>query len=613
MQTEQNEKTEQMPSAPTTSAWEKFSLKPEILAAIKTMGYQQPTPVQSACIPLLTSEARDLLALARTGTGKTAAFGIPLLNRIDTKAGLQSLILCPTRELARQVAESIQSLGRVLGIEVATILGGESYQKQFAALRRNPQVLVSTPGRLVDLMEQKALSLETVEYLILDEADEMLSFGFGEALELIWKSLDGHDYNTWLFSATMSQSIQKIASTHLKTPEVVKLSTTAEPSRVQSFSAIVYEEDKEDALSLLIKSTPEFYGIVFTQTKKQVAELEIKLRSLGLAVDSLHGDKVQADRNRVIKAFKNQEIQILVATDVAARGLDIEDLTHVVNFELPWDVETYTHRIGRTARAGKSGTVWTFVRPKEAYHLRRFENALKFQFQTLQIPSLDQVKKGLMKNSVMNIQKTLIPPSEKRLYLDLILELQTKDALEISPETQDWLMKAMQYFRVASDLKMKQPRQVAPFSGGQSRGGGSDRPRSSSGGGRRDFGGGGGYRNDRGGGNDRGFDRGFDRGPDRSSDRGDRPERSASAGSSERSTGSGVRRDRYADRPRTGPSSDRGFSARRENSDFGGDTGGGFRNDAPARPYARKTSDSGPSRSFSRGPRPERGPRRSED
>ncbi|MFO0001217.1 MAG: helicase-related protein, partial [bacterium] len=223
-----------------------------------------------------------------------------------------------------------------------------------------PESVVSTPGRLIDLLEQKALKLDQVKYLILDEADEMLSFGFKDALESIWQTLASNESKakTWLFSATMSSSILKLTSQYLDQPVEVLLNEKQTPIKVQSFAAVVYEEDKLDALALAILNEPQFYGIVFAQTKKQVADLEILLRSLGLDVDSLHGDKAQVDRNRTIGRFKKRETKILVATDVAARGLDVADLTHVVNFELPWDVETYTHRIGRTARAGKEGTVW---------------------------------------------------------------------------------------------------------------------------------------------------------------------------------------------------------------------------------------------------------------
>jgi ATP-dependent RNA helicase DeaD len=442
------------------SLFAQWGLSEETLRSIKDLGFESPTPVQSACIPHLLNHASDLLALAKTGTGKTAAFGIPLVEKLSTSQGIQALVLCPTRELAAQVADNLSAIGLRKGIKVATVLGGESYRKQIDALRRKPQILVSTPGRLIDLMEQQIVSLSTVQYLILDEADEMLSFGFQEALEAVWTSLEsgGGDVHTWLFSATMSESIRRLTSKYLNQPYEVSLNTVVETPRVESFAAVVYEEDKEDALCLLLKNTPEFYGIIFAQTKKQVSELEVKLRSMGLAVDSLHGDKVQADRSRVIGRMKRREAQILVATDVAARGLDIEDLTHVVNFEIPWDVETYTHRIGRTARAGKTGIVWTMVRPKEAHQLRKFERALRQEFKQLTLPSVQDVRKNQIRNWLKAVAAVEVSSRDQDLAQDMMLKLKVDEEIVISSEAQEWIMKALTYCKVGADFEGRQPR-----------------------------------------------------------------------------------------------------------------------------------------------------------
>jgi len=530
------------------SIFSSWGLSPEVLKSISTMGFKDPTPIQTACVPHLLEKGGDLVALAKTGTGKTAAFGIPLAEKLTATPELQALILCPTRELASQVAQNLAQISQAKGLRVVTVLGGESYRKQIQALQMNPQILVSTPGRLVDLMDQGKVKLNHVRYFILDEADEMLSFGFQEALESVWKALragntegDGEapkrKVDTWLFSATMSSSIRQLAGRYLDKPHQVVMNTTIEPSRVQAFAAVVYEEDKEDALTLLLKSEPEFYGIVFAQTKKQVSEMETKFRSMGFKVDSLHGDKVQVDRTRVIQRMKRKEIQILIATDVAARGLDIDGLTHVVNFEMPWDVETYTHRIGRTARAGKTGIVWTLVPPKQVGSLRKFERALQFEFKSLAIPSVDEVKKQQISRWLKNLSEIAVAGPEKKLYQEIFLDFQVQEDLELMPDVSEWLMKAMALMKVGVEShQINQPRSfelkkaIARTSTGSSpsfsRGGGGGRsygPRRDRG----DWGGGGARRADR---SDRAEGGRYDRPRSESSgprrDRGDRPERS---------------------------------------------------------------------------------------
>lgn len=456
---------------PAVNDFEEFGLSAETFKSIEKMKYTAATPIQKACIPYLMDNVSDIIALAKTGTGKTAAFGIPLIEKIDTQSGLQGLVLCPTRELAQQVALNIKNMGDQKGIRVATILGGESYDKQLRALRANPHVVVSTPGRLIDLIEQKIIKLQGVKYFILDEADEMLSFGFQDALEEIWKNLEDKTeatetadaettkgFNTWLFSATMSDSIRKLAKKYLENPHEVKLNTKAEKIKVDSYAAVIFEEDKVDALSLLIKNEPEFYGIIFATTKKQVAELEICLRKLGLDVDSLHGDKVQAERTRTINRMKAKHTKILVATDVAARGLDIQDLTHVVNFEIPWDVETYTHRIGRTARAGKTGVVWTMVKPKESPSLRRFERALDFEFKKLMIPTVEDVQVFQKVKSLKEIAAKPFRESEFMKFEKAIAKIDNEEIQALSLETRQWLARAFQYFGQSEELHMKQPR-----------------------------------------------------------------------------------------------------------------------------------------------------------
>ncbi|MGZ5279011.1 MAG: DEAD/DEAH box helicase [Pseudobdellovibrionaceae bacterium] len=568
------------------SVFSQWGLSNETLLTIQDMGYESPTPVQNAVIPHLLKNQTDLLALAKTGTGKTAAFGIPLVEKLEAQKGLQALVLCPTRELAQQVAQSLSSFGQRKGIRVTTVLGGESYRKQIDSLRRNPEILVSTPGRLIDLMDQKVIKLQGVKYLVLDEADEMLSFGFQEALETVWTALKDEPYNTWLFSATMSDSIKRLTSKHLTTPYEVSLNTSTEATRVQSYAAVVYEEDKEDALTLLLKNTPEFYGIIFAQTKKQVGELEIKFRAMGLQVDSLHGDKVQADRTRVINRMKRKEIQILVATDVAARGLDIEDLTHVVNFEIPWDAETYTHRIGRTARAGKTGIVWTLVRPKEAHQLRKFERALKQDFQPLAIPSVKDVRKNQIRTWIKSLSDLVVPEKDQELFQEITLDLQVEDQFLLSTAARDWLFKSLYQSKIGADFEGNQPRSfdLRPRDNSTGSRAFGDRPRQHSG-----------VTHAR---RDRGF--GSDSRPPRREFSGDRPARSEGGfdrpqGGFDRPRLSGGGFDRDSRPPRREFSGDR--PARTEGSwDRPRPSFGGF--DRDSRPPRREFSGDRPERSF---------------
>lgn len=533
--------------------FDQFSLSEEMKKTIIKLGFETPTPVQQAVIPLLLGEKTDLIALANTGTGKTGAFGIPLVERLENEKKTQALIVCPTRELAMQVAQNVQSFGSAKGLRVAAIVGGESYRKQFDMLRTSPNIIVSTPGRLIDLMEQNKINLNDVEYFVLDEADEMLSFGFKEALESIWSALEksGKEFNTWLFSATMNPSIQRLTHKYLDKPKEFFLQKAQDQTKVESFAAVVYEEDKPDALCLALLQTKDFYGIVFCQTKQQVDNLEHKIRDCGFKVQSLHGDKTQAERSTTVKRLKNREFQILVATDVAARGLDIEDLTHVVNFDLPWDHETYTHRVGRTARAGKTGTVWNFTKPKDIRQMKSLEKALKIQFKNLDIATADQIRGQLIENW-MNTLNSFQPTTHS---MTDVKAAAAKMGFETpwSEETELWMARVLQFFHIGLPKNLRAPR-VMDFTKLQ------DRNPNHDGGSRREFGGdrrgrsfGGGGR----GGYQRGDRRDSGRGPSRYSRGGfegsrsdaprgeDRPDRSFSADRPERS---------FSDRPDRSPS-----------------------------------------------------------
>ncbi len=362
-----------------------YNISPELLTTLEKMGFTAPTEIQQKTLPVLLNEkAQDLVALASTGTGKTAAFGIPLVEKIDAKALYpQALVLSPTRELASQVAEQLTKIGAAKNLKVAVIYGGSSYRTQIMALKKGAQIVVATPGRLVDLLEQDLLSLTKVKMMILDEADEMLSMGFQESLNFILSATHPEDMDdqmvrascqTWLFSATMSSEIRNLTKRYLEKPFFIELSTGKglSPTIRHSYFTIRHEYKTEGLLRLL-RSFPQFYGFIFCQTKLEVADVEQALLKNNLPVESLHGDKNQKDREYILKRFRSGETRIVVATDVAARGLDIQNLTHVINFSLPFNIEAYIHRVGRTGRNGSEGHAYTLVGPHEIRSLVRLQ------------------------------------------------------------------------------------------------------------------------------------------------------------------------------------------------------------------------------------------------
>ncbi len=370
------------------SSFSQFNISPEVISTLEKMGFTTPTEIQEKTLPVLLREKnQDLVALASTGTGKTAAFGIPLIEKIDAKANYpQALVLSPTRELASQVAEQLKKIGAAKQIQVAVIYGGSSYRTQIMQLKKGAQIVVATPGRLVDLLEQDLLSLTKVKMMVLDEADEMLSMGFQESLTFILSATHPEDVEdktvrascqTWLFSATMSSSVRQLTKNYLEKPFFIEVSTGKglSPTIRHSYFT-VRPELKTEGLLRLLRSFPQFYGFIFCQTKLEVAELEQALLKNNLLVESLHGDKNQKDREFILKRFRSGETRIVVATDVAARGLDIQNLTHVVNYSLPWDIEAYIHRVGRTGRNGNDGHAFTLVGPNELRSLVRLQKML---------------------------------------------------------------------------------------------------------------------------------------------------------------------------------------------------------------------------------------------
>ena len=374
--------------------FETWGLSKETLKSLAELKFTNPTPIQKQAVPLLLKREKDFVGLAATGTGKTGAFGIPLVESISAeKKTVQALIMCPTRELATQVEAQIQKMAKWKDLQTLTVFGGSSYDRQISALKRGVHIVVGTPGRLVDLVERKVLKLNDVQTLVLDEADEMISMGFQDDLETILGAI-GKDEGKrkWLFSATMSPEIRRVVTRYL--PDYDKVEIHKEDSQKPQIEQVyytIYPDRKLQMLSAVLYMNPEFYGLVFCQTKREVTEITEWLKRKNFKVDCIHGDRPQRERDFVLKDFRTGRVKILVATDVAARGLDINDLTHVINFSLPREVESYVHRIGRTGRAGKKGLALSIVAPHEVRLMKRIQQVTKATITKGTAPSNDEL------------------------------------------------------------------------------------------------------------------------------------------------------------------------------------------------------------------------------
>ncbi len=381
-----------------------LGLSEKLLEAIEKKGYQYPSEIQAGVIPLLLNGDRDIVGQAQTGTGKTAAFGLPLLDRLNMdKSGVQAMILAPTRELAIQVANEIKSFADAQ-VKVTLLYGGQNIRDELMELKRGPHIVVGTPGRVKDhLITKRTLNLSTIDYFILDEADEMLNIGFREEIEEILTHTP-ENKKTLLFSATMPREILGLVKQYMHEYDTVAIqSKTTISDRITQIYYEVAPRNKFEALSRVIDMTEDFYGIVFCKTKMDVDEVASKLIGRGIKAEAIHGDIEQKNREKVLARFKSRKISILVATDVAARGIDVEDLTHVVNYSLPDNAEVYTHRIGRTARAGKTGTAINFVSRLDTRKLFGIERLLKQKMTQGKIPGAREVVELQKKRLVGNI------------------------------------------------------------------------------------------------------------------------------------------------------------------------------------------------------------------
>ncbi|OXS74566.1 DEAD/DEAH box helicase [Domibacillus enclensis] len=384
-----------------------LNLSEETLKAIDKMGFEEATPIQAETIPLGLS-GKDIIGQAQTGTGKTTAFGIPMVEKIDTKNdSIQGLIIAPTRELAIQVSEELYRIGGGKRARVLAVYGGQDIQRQIRALKQRPHIIVGTPGRILDHINRRTLKLENIQTLVLDEADEMLNMGFIQDIESILSNVPA-ERQTLLFSATMPGPIRAIAERFMKDPEMIKVKAKEMTvSNIDQYFVKVPQREKFDVLARLMDSHSPELAIIFGRTKRRVDELANALSLRGYQAEGIHGDLTQAKRLTVLNRFKSGKIDVLVATDVAARGLDISGVTHVYNYDIPQDPESYVHRIGRTGRAGKEGMAVTLVDPREMSYLREVERTTKKRMEPMEAPSWDDALVGLQQGAVTELEEAI--------------------------------------------------------------------------------------------------------------------------------------------------------------------------------------------------------------
>ncbi|SHE41501.1 ATP-dependent RNA helicase DeaD [Seinonella peptonophila] len=403
--------------------FDQFQLSPEILRGIHSLGFEEPSPIQVRCIPpVLVGD--DVIGQAQTGPGKTAAFGIPILENIDTdKNFVQSLILAPTRELAIQVSEELRRIGRSKRVRTLSIYGGQAIGRQVKALQQGVHVVVGTPGRLLDHLRRGTLQVDRVRTIVLDEADEMLDMGFIDDIEAVMNFLPNRQ-QMLLFSATMPPAIRNLANKYMRSPKYITVSHGEVTAPIiQQVYYRVLENFKVDALCRILDSEEGELSIIFCRTKKGVDELTESLQARGYLAGGLHGDLAQQQRDRVMNAFRQSEIELLIATDVAARGIDVGSVSHVINFDIPQDVESYVHRIGRTGRAGREGVALTLVTPREMKQLRLIEKEIGSRLRARELPTLEEVAAKQQQSWMAQIEETIQSGVDLSLFEDMVDEL----------------------------------------------------------------------------------------------------------------------------------------------------------------------------------------------
>ncbi len=475
------------------ATFEELGLQEKLLKAVGELGFTQPTPIQEKAIPVLLAGTKDLIGLAQTGTGKTAAFGLPLLQLIEPGQKFpQALVICPTRELCLQIVNEFDLFKKYLsGVNVVAVYGGASISQQIRDIRRGVQVIVATPGRLIDLIERKAINLNEISYVVLDEADEMLNMGFQEDIEFILQNTPQRE-STWLFSATMPAEIRQVSKQYMKEPvELTVGKKNTANKNIDHQYIITTAHHRYEALKRLIDFNPGMYGIIFTRTKADAQEIAGKLTREGYDIDALHGDLTQVQRNKVMDDFREKTLQLLIATDVAARGIDVVGITHVINYELPDDVEVYTHRSGRTGRAGKTGVCMSITHVREVHKIRQIERMVQVPFHKLEIPTGKDVCRKQFFYFMDKLLQTDISHGDYETYLPMVSEkfadvskeeiLKRVAALEFD--------RFLKYYENAEDLNLRDRREDRSRQDSRSERSG-DRRRDTRG---REFGGGGNF------------------------------------------------------------------------------------------------------------------------
>ncbi|MEY2812415.1 MAG: hypothetical protein RL152_907 [Bacteroidota bacterium] len=443
-------------------SFEALGIEESLLESIQSLGFTNPTPIQEQAIPILLSGTKDFVGLAQTGTGKTAAFGLPLLQLVDAKANHpQALVVCPTRELCMQITKDLYNFSsKKKSIKTVAVYGGASIGEQIRDLKKGTQIVVATPGRLIDLIERKAINLNNISYIVLDEADEMLNMGFREDIEFILGNTPNRN-SIWLFSATMPSEVRQVSKRFMTTPAEVTIGkVNAANVNIDHQYYATSGVNRYQTLKRIIDFNPGIYGIIFTRTKADAQSITESLIREGYDIEALHGDLTQAQRDKVMARFREKSLQLLIATDVAARGIDVKDITHVINYELPDDPEVYTHRSGRTGRAGKSGVCISIVTQREVYRLRHIEKLINNKFHKMDIPSGKDVCRKQFFHFIDKMLNADISHGEYETYVPLLKEkfanvekeeiLTRVAALEFD--------RFLQYYENAADLNVRDDR-----------------------------------------------------------------------------------------------------------------------------------------------------------
>jgi ATP-dependent RNA helicase DeaD len=443
-------------------SFDSLGLSGQLVESIRQLGFETPTPIQEKAIPILLQGNLDLVGLAQTGTGKTAAFGLPLLELVsESNRATQALVIAPTRELSVQITNDLERFSASYKkLNIVTVYGGASIRDQIMKVKRGAQIIVATPGRLIDLLSRKVVDLTTIKYIVLDEADEMLNMGFKEDIDEIL-STTPEDKNVWLFSATMPREVREISKNYMRNPQELTMGERNQGNENIDHQYIVVDErDKYSALKRFVDYTPDIYGVIFCRTKIDTQKIAEHLIKDGYSADPLHGDLTQQQRDRVMKSFKNKSLQLLVATDVAARGIDVSNLTHVIHMNMPDEMEYYTHRSGRTARAGKKGISIAIISKREIGRIQQVERSIKRKFTRINVPTGDEVCQNKLMALVHKVKQVEVNEEEIDSFLPEVYhelkDLTKEDIIKRFASIE--FNRFLEYYRDARDLNKSEKR-----------------------------------------------------------------------------------------------------------------------------------------------------------